>query len=316
MIISASRRTDIPAFFSEWFFNRLKEGYAVVRNPRNNKLSRVFLTPELVDCIVFWTKNPAPMLPRLSELRDYSYYFQITLTGYDNDVECHLPDKRKVILPAMQELSKQIGPERVIWRYDPILVNDKYTMEYHLETFREFAEALNGYTEKCVFSFVDNYAKNSKALQRLGVKELSIAEQKQLASEMKKIADKYGMVMATCAEKINLEELGIQHNCCVDKELIERVTGGKFKTKRNLKDAGQREACGCIVSKEIGADNTCGNGCVYCYANFSPDTVRKRMALYDPASPILCDHIEEWEEIKDAGDQKRLVEIDRQLRFC
>ena len=316
MIISASRRTDIPAFYSEWFMNRIKEGYVIVRNPMNNKLSRVLLTPELVDCIVFWTKNPIPMLPRLGELKDYCYYFQVTLTGYGRDIECHLPDKKKELIPAFQRLSDTIGPEKVIWRYDPILVNDTYHVDYHLRAFDQIAKALNGYTEKCVISCVDTYTKNLKAMQRLGVQELDKKQMRELAASLRDIAAANNMVIATCAERIDLGDLSIEHNACIDKTLIERITGGKIKdTKKNLKDAGQRPECGCMPSKEVGAHNTCGNGCVYCYANYSPESVKKSMARYDPHSPILCDTIGPDEEVKDAGGMKALVVKDDQMSF-
>lgn len=288
--------------------NRIREGYVLVRNPMNHQPLRILLTPELVDCIVFWTKNPIPMIPKLDQLKDYCYYFQVTLTGYGRDIEAHLPDKKKDLIPAFQKLSDKIGPKRVIWRYDPILINDRYTVDYHMNAFGQIAESLKGYTEKCVFSFVDEYSKNSKAMKSLGVRDKSFEEMRDIAVKLKEMADSNNMILATCAEKIDLEELGIEHNACIDKALIERLTGGKIKdTKKNIKDAGQRHECKCMISKEIGTHNTCGNGCIYCYANYSPDSVKKNMAKYDPKSPILCDTIGEGEEIKDASDMKPLV---------
>ena len=143
MILSASRRTDIPNYYSEWFFNRIKEGFLYVRNPMNaHQISRIQITPEVVDCIVFWTKNSAPMLQRLDEIKAYQYYFQFTLTGYGNDVEVHLPDKKTGMIPIFQKLSDKIGRQRVIWRYDPIFFSDRYTREYHLKAFRQIAEDL------------------------------------------------------------------------------------------------------------------------------------------------------------------------------
>lgn len=315
MIISASRRTDIPAFYSEWFMNRIKEGFLIVRNPINyNQLLRIKLTPDIVDCIVFWTKNPISMIPKLDDLKDYNYYFQVTLTGYGKDIEKNLPDKKKDLIPAFQRLSEKIGPEKVIWRYDPILINDKYTMDYHLHAFDEIAKLLNGYTEKCVFSFVDIYARNTKAMQAIGVKDITDEEMRSMAVHFRDVAKSYNMNIATCAEEIDLEELGIDHNACIDKNLIEKITGGKIKeTKKNLKDSGQREACKCMTSKEIGTSNTCGNGCIYCYANYSPESVKKSMAKYDVNSPILCDTIGPNEEIKDAGDMKSILIKDVQL---
>ncbi len=315
MVISASRRTDIPAFYSEWFMNRVREGYLVTRNPMNaDQLLRIKLDPDIVDCIVFWTKNPIPMIPRLDELRDYCYYFQFTLTGYGRDIERNLPDKKEKLIPAFQALSRKIGKERVIWRYDPILINDLYTMEYHKSAVTQIAEALNGYTKKCVFSFVDSYTRNSKALQALGVREMTSAQMQEIAVYIRDVAAANGMTAATCAEKIDLDSLGIEHNACIDKALIERLTGGKIKdTKKNTKDSGQRAECKCMLSKEIGTANTCSNGCVYCYANYSPDSVKKSVSRYDPMSPILCDRIGENEVIKDASDMKPLVVKDNQI---
>ncbi len=163
MIISASRKTDIPAFYSEWFMNRIKDGVVYSRNPFNiNQISKIPLNPEVVDCIVFWTKNPIPMISCLDELKEFNYYFQFTLTGYGKDVETDVPDKKKELIPAFIELAKKIGPQKVIWRYDPIAINERYTAEYHLKAFGDIAEALNGSTEKCVISFVDFYQKTQK----------------------------------------------------------------------------------------------------------------------------------------------------------
>lgn len=315
MIISASRRTDIPAFFSEWFINRIKEGFLDVRNPMNSsQISRLLLSPDIVDCIVFWTKNPIPMLAKLDELRDYCYYFQFTLTGYGRDIESNLPDKRKDLIPAFRKLSDKIGPERVIWRYDPILINDRYSLDYHRKAFEEIADALNGYTEKCVFSFVDLYGKNRTAMRKLAVEEPSEEEMRSIAVHIRDVTRATHMTAATCAEVIDLEELGIEHNACIDRALIERLTGGKIKeTKKNLKDSGQRKACKCMASREIGMHNTCGNGCIYCYANYSPESVQRNLKKYDPASTMLCDKIGPGETVAIPKDMRSLIQKDGQL---
>lgn len=286
MILSASRRTDIPTYYSEWFFNRIREGFLYVRNPMSiHQISRIDLSPELVDCIVFWTKNPRPMLSRLDELKNYTYYFQFTLTGYGKDLEAGLPDKEKVMIPVFQELSSKIGKEKVIWRYDPIVFSENYPMDYHLRTFEKYSALLNGYTEKCVISFVDIYAKNKKNMESSGSKEISPQELQDFAKQIADMAHANGMVMATCAEVVDLEACGIEHNHCIDKDLIERLTGYRIKAG---KDKVQRAECGCIESVEIGTYNTCRNGCKYCYANYSPAAVDVNCALYDPASPLLC----------------------------
>ena len=153
MIISASRRTDIPTYYSEWFFNRLKDGFVYVRNPMNiHQISKIPLSPDVVDGIVFWTKNPTPMLNRLDELNQYIYYFQFTLNSYSVDVEPNIPSKNNIVIPTFQKLSQKIGKDKVVWRYDPIFFNQKYTLDYHVKYFRMLADKLAGYTEKCTCS--------------------------------------------------------------------------------------------------------------------------------------------------------------------
>lgn len=289
MILSASRRTDIPSYYSEWFYNRIKEGFVYVRNPMNpHQVSEIGLSPDVVDCIVFWTKNPLPMIERLDELKAYSYYFQFTLTGYGNDVEANLPDKKMAMIPAFQKLSEKIGKERVIWRYDPIFFSDQYTAEYHLETFREFAGALNGYTDKCVISFLDIYAKIRKNMEGLSYYELEESELKSFAKEISRIAEQNHICVGSCAEKIDLEDCGIVHNCCIDKELIEKLIGCELKAG---KDKNQREECGCVESIDIGTYDTCRNGCAYCYANSGTKNVEMNAAKYDSVSPLLCGQV-------------------------
>ena len=297
MILSASRRTDIPAYYSEWFLNRIREGYVCVRNPMNiHQVSRIDIRPEYVDCIVFWTKNTAPMLQRLEELSAYRYYFQYTVTGYGKDVEPNVPDKKAVILPAFQKLSEKIGPRRVIWRYDPILFSSRYTPEYHLRAFRQIAETLRGYTEKCVISFVDIYAKNQKNMAALDRYDMSAESLGEFAGELASIARENGMVTASCAEKIDLQKYGIEHNCCIDKKLIEEIIGMPLNVK---KDKVQREECGCVESMEVGSYNTCLHGCVYCYANYSGGSVKNNCRKYDPHSPLLCDSILEGDTVTE-----------------
>lgn len=265
MILSVSRRTDIPNYYSEWFLNRIKEGYLYVRNPMNaHQVSRISLSPEVVDCIVFWTKNPEPMLDMLDGLKDYRYYFQFTLTGYGREIEPGIPHKKKRMIPVFQRLSRRIGKEKVIWRYDPILFTDKYTPDYHMKAFEQIAGELQGYTSKCVISFVDTYAKNKKSMNALQAFTLQERELTAFAKEIARIAGKRNIKVASCAEEIDLSACGIAHNCCIDKALIEQIIGCKIKVG---KDKNQRKECGCIASIDIGTYNTCKNGYLYCYAN-------------------------------------------------
>lgn len=295
MILSVSRRTDIPNYYSEWFFNRLKDGFLYVRNPMNfHQISEIKISPDVVDCIVFWTKNPLPMMERLDELEAYNYYFQFTLTGYGNDVERNLPNKKTSVIPIFQELSNRIGKEKVVWRYDPIFFSNRYNAKYHLKAFRSIAEALSGYTEKCVISFLDIYPKNKKNMDNLLSYDLSDSELREFAKELSNIAKENHIKIGSCAEKVDLDEYGIIHNSCIDKELIEKIIGCKLKIN---KDKNQRIECGCVESVEVGTYNTCKNGCVYCYANYSAKSVESNFQKYDPLSPLLCGHIEKDDRI-------------------
>lgn len=297
MILSVSRRTDIPNYYSEWFFNRIKDGFVYVRNPMNaHQISKIDITPNVVDAIVFWTKNPEPMLNRLDELTLYEYYFQFTLTGYGKDMERNVPHKRERMIPVFQELSKKIGRQKVIWRYDPIIFTKKYTPEYHLKAYRQIAAALQGYTERCVISFVDIYAKNKKNMELLDSYQLDQTELKEFAKKMSKIARENKMTIGSCAENIDLDECGIEHNCCIDKTLIESIIGCRLKGE---KDKNQRQECGCLESVEIGTYHTCKNGCKYCYANDSEESVVKNCSKYDPESPILCGELGENDKITE-----------------
>lgn len=297
MILSVSRRTDIPNYYSDWFFSRIREGFVYVRNPINlHQISKVAISPELVDCIVFWTKNPSPMLSRLDEIKGYKYYFQFTLTGYGKDIEPNLPHKREEVIPIFQKLSGMVGSERVIWRYDPIIFNGRYTPEYHLKAFEEIAGKLRGYASKCVISFVDVYAKNKKnmeAIKSINIEELEIHL---FAKTLSEIAGHNGITIETCAEKMDLKQYGIAHGCCIDRFLIENIIGSRLNAS---KDRNQRMDCGCAESIDIGLYNTCGNGCKYCYANYKEETVAKNNGKYDKDSPLLCGRVSEGDKITE-----------------
>lgn len=297
MILSVSRRTDIPNYYSEWFINRMKEGFLYVRNPMNiHQVSKIMLSPDIVDCIVFWTKNPKPMLDKLDALKEYKYYFQFTLTGYGRDVEKGLPHKKKEVIPVFKELSKKIGSEKVIWRYDPIFFNENYTKEYHINAFSQIAEELEGYTHRCVISFVDFYAKNRKGMEELKLQETKERQLVSFSGKLQEVALAKGIEVFSCAEKIDLSECGIKHGSCIDKNIIEEITGCKIEVS---KDKNQREECGCVESVDVGSYNTCLNGCKYCYANFSEKAVRSNVKKCDVNSPLLCGNVEDIDKITE-----------------
>lgn len=295
MIISASRRTDIPTYYSDWLLNRLREEYVLVRNPMNiHHVGKISLSPAVVDGLVLWTKNPIPMLGQLSELEKYNFYFQFTLNAYGKDVEPNVPSKNDTIIPAFIELSKTIGRERVIWRYDPIFFNDKYTMEYHCKYFKKLTSILGDYTEKCTVSFLDLYRNTARNVQPLHIQIETHEQQLELLSSFSQTAHQYGIYIDTCAEAIELGGLEIPHACCIDKERLERLANCQLKVE---KDKNQRPECGCVASVDIGAYNTCKNGCLYCYANYSTKTVSKNSEKHNPASPLLFGEVGEEDTI-------------------
>jgi len=284
MIISASRRTDIPNYYTDWFFRRLGDGFVLVRNPMNpRQISRIPLSPDVIDCIVFWTKNPSPMSARLGELTGYSYCFLFTLTPYGADIEPNVPIKSEVV-DAFRRLSDRIGPERVVWRYDPILINPRYNTDDHMNDFEIMAESLEGYTNTCIISFIDEYRNTRSNAAKLGLMPLSGQDMPDMAARLSAIARSRGIALQACAEKIDLTGTGVRRAGCIDKSFIERITGCRIEAG---KDKNQRAECGCIESIDIGAYNTCPNRCLYCYANYNAATVQGRYKTHDPKSPML-----------------------------
>lgn len=284
MIVSASRRTDIPACYSDWFFNRIRNGYCMVSNPYNPKqIKRVDLSPEAVDGFVFWTKDPAPMLPRLNELENYNYYFTFTLTPYDKEIEPGFLDKA-TLLKTFKDLSLMIGAEKVIWRYDPVILNDKYSIDFHIDKFWEFSEHLSDYTNKCVISFVDEYRSISKALASIGAQAIPEEQMIEMAEHFSKAALKADMKLATCCESIDLSPYGIAHNSCIDSKLLSQIAGRQIKAGR---DKNQRENCGCAASIDIGVYDTCPKGCLYCYATHSKNVLSKNLETHNAYLPGL-----------------------------
>ena len=297
LIISASRRTDIPTYYSEWFFNRIREQYVFVRNPLNSRqVSRISLSPDVVDCIVFWTKNPKPMLEKLDRLDGYAYYFQFTLTAYGRDAEQNVPPKGSEVLDTFKRLSDRIGRERVIWRYDPIFLSDQYSLEYHCQTFGEFARQLKDYTEKCTVSFIDEYQKIERRIAPLHIYPMDDSRKTHVARTLSGIAKEYGLRIDLCAEELDLEPFGITPASCIDGKLVERIIGCPITVG---KDKNQRAACGCAASIDIGSYDTCLNGCLYCYANRNPSSVKRRVSQYDADAPLLCSRLEEMDRLSE-----------------
>lgn len=291
MIISASRRTDIPAFYSEWFMNRIRAGFCRVTNPFNaRQVSRISLDPRDVDLIVFWTRNPSPLLPHLQELdaRGYRYVFQYTLLDYPRAMEAATPPL-ETSLAVFRELSRRIGPQRIVWRYDPILATNLTDGSFHRERYERIAEALRGSTRRSVVSIMERYRKverRLKTLQTQGIRllELSGEAWDALLGDLARIARKNEMVLSACAQERNLTSLGIEGSRCIDGEELSRIFDLQLDSR---KDPSQRPFCGCSLSKDIGAYDTCVFGCVYCYATISLDKARSNKERHDPRGEQL-----------------------------
>lgn len=310
MIISASRRTDIPSYYLEWFLGRLKEEYVLVRNPMNfHQISRVSLSPEVVDGIVFWTKNPVPMLGRLEELESFScpYYIQFTLTAYGPEVEQNLPSKNQVLIPVFRKLAREIGPERMIWRYDPIFLSERYSLEYHCRYFAVLASRLASCTRRCTVSFLDWYRKTRRNANDLGIIDISREQQLELLGRLAEIAGNHGIAVDICGEAGDFGSVGVGQAHCIDRELLERI--GNYKLEIG-KDKNQRAECGCASSIDIGAYDTCRNGCLYCYANENMALAGRNHQSADPGSPLLLGSVGE----KDVVSRRKVRSYaDRQI---
>lgn len=298
VIISASRSTDIPAFYSDWLVNRIEQGYVKWTNPFNGVPLHVSF--EKTRLFVFWTKNPKPMMEKLDffDKRGYCYYFQFTLNDYDDEkLEPGVPNLESRI-DTFIKLSERLGKERVIWRFDPLILTDKIGVVDLVKKVKKIGNAVASYTSRFVFSFSDitAYAKVARNLTSAGIqaREFSGAEMNEFAQELSRLNKDWELQLGTCAEQINLDAYGIEHNRCIDDRLILKLFSHDTKLmtflgyevdifgnlvslgkKRKLDDAGQRKACGCIISKDIGEYNTCPHLCLYCYANISPSLVRQ-----------------------------------------
>ncbi len=303
MILSVSRKTDIPAFYSKWFFERVEEGFCYVQNPHNAKqISKVLITPELVDGIVFWTKNPKPMLANLQKIKHFSFYFQFSLNSYAQDMEKNLPKKKDLVV-TFQRLSDLTSPHHLIWRYDPILLNDTYSVDYHIKYFELLAKQLQNYTHKVVFSFINFYDKISANCLKLGIRTIALQEKEVLAKGLSEIATHYKLSLESCSEDIDLETYGIKHAHCIDSAQFEKISGKEFFVG---KDKGQRQACGCVQSVDIGMYNSCNHACQYCYATYSQQSVLENMKKHDAYYPLLLGKVADTIEIKQK-EQKSLM---------
>ncbi|MBQ6217093.1 MAG: DUF1848 domain-containing protein [Erysipelotrichaceae bacterium] len=288
MILNTGSRTDIPAFYSEWFMNRIREGFVMARNPFDPKrVIRYDLDPSLVDAIVFCTKDPSKMLQHIDELKRYHMYWNVTITPYGKEIEENVPHKKDV-MDSFIELSKKVGINNIVWRYDPIFLNECYTLDYHLLIFEKMAKYMEGYCNACIISFIDLYEKTKRNFPE--VREVSYEDQCTITKEFVKIAKKYGMVIRLCHEDRELEKYGADASGCLSKKVLEKAIGETLNVKRSLET---RKGCDCLLGNDIGAYNSCLHFCRYCYANFDKRLVIENRKKHDPKSPLLIGNIEE-----------------------
>ncbi len=298
MIINTGQRTDIPAFYSEWFVNRLKAGFVMVRNPYDPQfVTRYRLSPDVVDVIGFCTKDPAPMLPHMDLLKPYGQFWYVTVTPYGKDIEPNVPNKLRVI-DSFKRLSDRVGVDSIGWRYDPILINGSYPVERHLKAFEYMAKALSGYTRTAVISFIDLYGKTVRNFPQ--ARTVSREDRLILGKAFVEIGRSCGMIIRPCAEGNELQAFGAECGGCMTVPMYEQAIHCRLKVPKR---PPARKACACYLGGDIGAYDTCGHLCRYCYANDNPEAVRRNMAGHDPASPLLIGHPMPTDRVHDAKQE-------------
>ena len=307
MIIQTGNRTDIPAFYSKWFCNRLREGYVLVRNPFNPvSVTRYLLDPSVVDLLVFCSKNPRPMLDHMDLLEPYHQYWFVTITPYGKELEPNVPAS-SAVMETFRRLSHIVGPDHMCWRYDPILLNDTWTASAHIQAFSDMCRVLEGTTDTVVISFLDLYEKVKRNFPE--AREVPFDIQFALTKEFVSIASRHGMTVKPCGESPKLAAAGADCSGCMTQSVFEAAIGQNLILPPN---PNNRKECACYITGDIGAYNTCGHFCRYCYANYDSGAVLQAMRCHDPDSPLLIGHIQAEDEIHDARQSSW---IDPQLRL-
>lgn len=311
MILNTGSRTDIPAFYSEWFYNRIREGYVLVRNPYfPSQVTRYSLDPAVIDAVVFCTKNPAPMFKGFEKLSPYQMFWFVTITSYGPETEPRVPSRDKV-LDSFCRLSDLVGPARMSWRYDPVFITEKYSLAFHMDAFSEMAHRLKGHTGQCVVSFVDLYEKTRRNFP--AAQEVTALQQETLIKSFSSATAECNMRIHLCCENPSLAGGNVDADGCLSQQVLEEALGCRLRVP---KKKGARGECSCLLGADIGAYNTCGHGCLYCYANHDSSLVARNMRRHDPLSPFLIGGAEEGDVITDA---KQVSWRERQISlfgFC
>jgi hypothetical protein len=299
MILNISGRTDIVNHYSNWLFKRFEEGYVLSRNSLfPNSVRRYNLTPDKIDCIIFGSKNYAPVLNRIQEITSrFNTYFYYTITAYGKDVEPGIPDIDTSIATLLK-LSEIVGSHRIAWRYDPVLLTNKYRIAQHFETFEHIASRLSRHIDRCIFSFVEMYKKHETNFPELI--PLTVEDMDELAQGLGEISAKYNITLQTCGPEENYARYGIKTSGCVTLDILGQANNLRF---RNLKHKGFRKGCHCIESRDMGALNSCPNGCKYCYANKNAQLPRENYKLHDPESPLLIGQLKSTDNLQQGAQR-------------
>lgn len=302
MILNTGGRTDTVQYYTKWLLKRFEEGYVLSRNPLfPNKVIRYELTPDKVDCVVFCSKNYEPILGDLAGITSkFNTYFHYTITAYGKDIEPGVPSTEKS-MDTLKKLSATVGKQRVAWRYDPVLLSEKYTIQTHLDTFEKMAEEITPFVDRCIFSFVEMYKKLESNMPELI--PLTEEDKNKLAEGLGKIAEQYSLSLQTCGTNGDYSQYGIHASGCMTLDILGSANGIVFK---NLKHKGMRQGCHCIESRDIGAYDTCMNGCKYCYANKNPKKAFENYKYHDPDSPLLLGYLKETDTVSQ-GSQKTFL---------
>ena len=307
MILQTGNRTDLPAFYSTWLANRIREGYVMVRNPFNPvSVTRYRIDPSVVDLIVFCTKNPAPMLEHMGLLRPFRQYWFVTITPYGKDIEPHVPDK-DLVIESFRRLCGHVGPDCMCWRYDPVFIDSSWTVQRHVEAFSAMCRKLEGSTHTCVISYIDLYEKVLRNFPE--VRSVPFDIQMELTKTFVEIAAEHDMIIKPCGEDPQLASAGADCSGCMTQQTFEQAVRQNLILPPN---PGNRKECACYITNDIGQYNTCGHLCRYCYANADKETVRRNMRLHDSSSPLLIGNLRPEDKVHEA---KQKSWIDMQMRL-
>lgn len=302
MIINTGSRTDTVQYYSDWLLKRFKEGFVYSRNPLfPNIITRYELNPNILDCVVFCSKNYEPILDRLTEITDkFNTYFHYTITAYGRDIEPNVPTIDESI-ETLIKLSKIVGKQRIAWRYDPILLTKKYTKQIHYNTFDYMSKRLSPHIDRCIFSFVDMYKKLETNMPEIII--LNNNDKIEIAKNIGSIAKKHNMIIQTCATIEDFKQFGILQSGCMTSEILGNANNITFKKVRH---SGNRQGCKCIENRNIGDYDTCPNGCKYCYANKNPQIAQENYKKHNPNDLMILENLKPTDEIQQSNQKSYL----------